>query len=553
YGVDLSTNKLVEEGLAVGIIAAQSIGEPGTQLTMRTFHTGGIATTTELKSDVRVNAVGTLEYRDLNAVEVTENDAKHLVVLKRNGYLAVVNAKGFEIERQQVPYGATLLIKEKASVKAGDMVAQWDPHRVPILAEKAGKVEFHDIEEGETVKSESEGKESKKRFVVVEHKGERHPQIKIVDPIDGKILDFHFLPAKARIDVDAGQIVAPGHLLARQPKESKGTSDITSGLPRVTEIFEARKPREPAVMAEISGVVEIQADKRRGKQTLIVKGEGGIEKEHHVPQASALRVHGGDSVEAGDPLIDGPMVPHDILRIKGEDALQTYLLAEVQNVYRTQNQKISDKHIEIIISQMLRKVKVEQPGDTKFLPGEVVDKFRFRFANESLAKMLKIDEPGDSGMSIGQVVSRDELKEINAKVEEKSGSIAKGKKPKMATAKTLLLGITKASLQSESFVSAASFQETTKVLTEASIAGKEDTLVGLKENVILGHLIPAGTAFKPYLDMTLAHIGTPVEEPEAELPIPVEAQAPVVMVESDDERAGPMPASAIQQPAGVEG
>jgi DNA-directed RNA polymerase subunit beta' len=406
------------------------------------------------------------------------------------------------------------------------MAANWDPHRVPILAEKAGKIEFHDIEEGETVRAESEGKESIKRFVVVEHKGERHPQIKIVDPADGKILDFHFLPAKARIDVVAGQIVEPGHLLARQPKESKGTTDITSGLPRVTEIFEARKPRDPSVMAEISGTIEIQADKRRGKQTLIVKGEGGIEKEHHVPQASTLRVHAGDTVEAGDPLIDGPLVPHDILRIKGEDALQSYLLAEVQNVYRTQNQKISDKHIEIIINQMLRKVKVENPGDTKFLPGEVVDKFRFRAGNEAMARMLKIDEPGDSGIAIGQVVSREELKEINAKVEEKKGAPAKGKRPKMATAKTLLLGITKASLQSESFVSAASFQETTKVLTEASIAGKEDTLVGLKENVILGHLIPAGTAFKPYLDMTLAHLGEPVEEPEAELPIPAEP-APV--------------------------
>jgi DNA-directed RNA polymerase subunit beta' len=240
-----------------------------------------------------------------------------------------------------------------------------------------------------------------------------------------------------------------------------------------------------------------------------------------------LRCHAGDAVEAGDPLIDGPLVPHDILRIKGEDALQTYLLTEVQNVYRTQNQKISDKHIEIIIGQMLRKVKVENPGDTKFLPGEVVDKFRFRAGNEAMAKMLKIDEPGDSGLAIGQIVSREELKEINAKVEEKGSKEAKGKRPKMATAKTLLLGITKASLQSESFVSAASFQETTKVLTEASIAGKEDTLVGLKENVILGHLIPAGTAFKPYLDMTLAHLGEPVEEPEAELPIPAEATPPV--------------------------
>jgi DNA-directed RNA polymerase subunit beta' len=521
YGIDLSTGKLVEEGLATGIIAAQSIGEPGTQLTMRTFHTGGSATRDISKNEIRATSGGIASYRDLNAVEIADAEGnKHLVVLKRNGNLAVTDAKGRELERQAVPYGATLLVKEGDPVKANQQLATWDPHRVPILAEKAGKVEFQDIEEGETVRAESEGKGGPKRFVVVEHKGERHPQIKIVDANDGKILDFHFLPAKARIDVDAGQLVVPGQLLARQPKESKGTADITSGLPRVTEIFEARKPKDPAVMAEISGVVEIQGDKRRGKQTIIVRGEGGIEKEHHVPQASTLKVHTGDSVDAGDPLIEGPMVPHDILRIKGEDALQTYLLTEVQNVYRTQNQKISDKHIEIIIAQMLRKVKVENAGDTKFLPGEVVDKFRFRAGNEQLARMLKIDEPGDSGLNIGQIVSRDELKEINAKVEEKGGSPAKGKRPKMATAKTLLLGITKASLQSESFVSAASFQETTKVLTEASIAGKEDTLQGLKENVILGHLIPAGTAFKPYLDMTVAHNGEPVEEPESEIPVP---------------------------------
>jgi DNA-directed RNA polymerase subunit beta' len=273
-------------------------------------------------------------------------------------------------------------------------------------------------------------------------------------------------------------------------------------------------------MAEISGVVELRSDKRRGKATIIIRGAGDIEKDHHVPQDRQLRVHTGDTVEAGDPLIEGPLVPHDILRIKGEDALQSYLLAEVQNVYRTQNQKISDKHIEVIITQMLRKVKVDNAGDTKFLPGEVVDKFRFRQGNEALAKMLRIEDVGDTELTIGALVSRDELKEINAAAEAKGGKGAKGKKPRMATAKTLLLGITKASLQSESFVSAASFQETTKVLTEAAIAGKEDTLQGLKENVILGHLIPAGTAFKPYLDMEIEHLGQPVPEPEPEMTTP---------------------------------
>jgi len=521
YGVDHSTNKLVEEGLATGIIAAQSIGEPGTQLTMRTFHTGGVATREMLKNDLRASVAGTLEYRDLGEVDVVDAEGgKHTVVLRRNGEIAILDSKGRELDKQKVPYGATLLAKDKQTVKAGEQIAIWDPHRTPILAEKDGRVRFEDIQEGETARAETEGKgDNRKRLVIVEHKGERHPRIVIEDPADGKILDFHYLPAKARIDVDDGQVVVAGHLLARQPKESKGTSDITSGLPRVTELFEARKPHDPAVMAEISGTVELQSDKRRGKTTIIIKGAGGVEKEHHVPNDRVLRVHTGDTVEAGDPLIEGPMVPHDILRIRGEEALYEYLITEVQNVYRTQNQKISDKHIEIIISQMIRKVKVDNAGDTKFLPGEVVDKFRFRQGNEQLAKMLKIDDPGETELQINQVVSRDELKEINAKAEEAGKKPAKGKKPKFATAKTLLLGITKASLQSESFVSAASFQETTKVLTEAAIAGKIDTLQGLKENVILGHLIPAGTAFKPYQDMTIAHYGLPIEEADDDMDI----------------------------------
>ena len=534
YGVDLSTNKLVEEGLATGIIAAQSIGEPGTQLTMRTFHTGGSATRELERNQIRAGVGGVVEYRDLNAVEVTDTEGnKSSVVLKRNGEIAINDAKGRELEKQKVPYGATMLVKHGEPVKANQQLCIWDPHRTPILAEKEGRVKFEDIVEGETARAETEGKgDATKRLVIIEHRGERHPRI-VIEDNDGKILDFHYLPAKARIDVTDGQSVKPGHLLARQPKESKGTSDITSGLPRVTEIFEARKPKDPSVLAEISGTIELQSDKRRGKMTIIVRGGGDIEKEHHVPQDRQLRVHTGDGVEAGDPLIEGPLVPHDILRIKGEDALQSYLLTEVQNVYRTQNQKISDKHIEIIIAQMLRKVKVENPGDTKFLPGEVVDKFRFRFGNEALAKMVKIDEPGDTDLEIGAIMARDEYKEIVAQVEAKGGKSPKIKKPRMATAKTLLLGITKASLQSESFVSAASFQETTKVLTEAAIAGKIDTLQGLKENVILGHLIPAGTAFKPYLDMTVAHMGEPVKEREIEIaPPPMEpADLPVAAVE----------------------
>ena len=399
----------------------------------------------------------------------------------------------------------------------------WDPHITPILAEKAGIVRYEDIEEGETCRLEEErkgGGGGEAKLVVIEHKGERHPRITI-EASDGKILDFHYLPAKARIEVTDGQKIEAGHLLARQPKESAGTMDITGGLPRVTEIFEARKPKDPAVLAEISGTVEIRSEKRRGKMTIIVRSETGMEREHHVPQDKELQVHAGDFVDAGDPLIRGPIIPHDILRIKGEEALYQYLLNEVQNVYRSQGVKINDKHIEIILNQMLRKVKVEDPGDTKFLPGEVLDKFRFRAGNDVASQSVKVAEPGGTSYKEGEVVLKAEFKDSNESAEAAGKDPAKAKKTRPARGKTLLLGITKASLQSESFISAASFQETTKVLTEAALAGAIDTLVGLKENVILGHLIPAGTAFNPHLNLKIKHLAQPPaeeEQPVARIP-----------------------------------
>ncbi|MGC8551971.1 MAG: DNA-directed RNA polymerase subunit beta' [Phycisphaerae bacterium] len=542
YGVDLSTNVLVEEGLAVGIIAAQSIGEPGTQLTMRTFHTGGSATRITEQHDIRAGVAGVVVYDDLNPVEVAEEDgSKHVVVLKRNGELIVRDAKERELERHKVPYGAHLKVKDGESVRPGQQLCEWDQHRVPILAEKGGIVKFEDVQEGETARVESEGKSGKKRLVIVEHRGERRPRVIILDPKDEKMLDYHYLPAKARIDVDENQVVGAGTLLARQPRESKGTSDITSGLPRVTEIFEARKPKDPAVMAEISGTVELQADKRRGKTTIIIKGAGDISKEHHVPQTRQALVHTGDTVEAGDPLIEGALVPHDVLRIKGEDALQEYLLAGVQSVYRTQNQRISDKHIEVIVSQMLRKVKVENAGETNMLPGEIVDKFKFRKHNEAIAKMVRVEDAGDTELTVGELVPRERIKELLAQVEAKGGKPPKTRKPRLATAKTLLLGITKASLQSESFVSAASFQETTKVLTEAALAAREDTLQGLKENVILGHLVPAGTAFRPYQDMQIAHLGEPVAQTE-EVPASLMLATAKAVQEAEEEES-PKPES----------
>ena len=523
YGQDMSTGQLVEEGLAVGIIAAQSIGEPGTQLTMRTFHTGGIGHRTLVETDYRATHGGMVQIRDASEVPVQDPDGNDvLVALKRNGEAAILDAKGRELEKYKIQYGSYIRVRDGDTVKKGQILVQWDPHRTPILAEKEGTVRFEDIKVGETVRPEQEGSAGKKAsgegageaLVVIEHKGEMHPRIVIEGP-DGKILDFHYLPAKARIEVKEGQKIEAGHMLARQPREVSGSSDIVGGLPRVTEIFEARKPKDAAVMAEITGAVELRSDRRRGKMTIIIKSEAGLEVEHHVPQDRHLLVHTGDFVSAGDPLIDGPLVPHDILRIKGDASLFNYLLDEVQNVYRAQGVPINDKHIEIILNQMLRKVRIESPGDTELLPNEVIDKLRFREANQGAARMMRVESAGDAGLVQGSLVTKEELADANAKAKEEGNAPAKGVRAKPATATTLLLGITKASLQSESFLSGASFQETTKVLTEAALAGRVDDLVGLKENVLLGHLIPVGTGFKKYQQMRVEKLAEP---PEPEVP-----------------------------------
>jgi DNA-directed RNA polymerase subunit beta' len=515
YGWDMSTGKLVEEGSAVGIIAAQSIGEPGTQLTLRTFHTGGVAERAILEREQKATYAGKIQYRDINAVTFKRNDGStQIVALKRNGEIALLDAKDRELDKFKVPYGATVLVEDGSKIKASSLLFSWDPHRTPILAEVPGLIRFVDIVEGETIGIEEERKGQAGRPVVIEHKGDKHPQI-IIEDDSGKILDVHYLPAGARIEVVEGEQVQAGQLLAHQPRATGGTQDITGGLPRVTEVFEARKPKDPAAMAEISGRVELRSDKRKGKMTITIRSESGMEKEHHVPRDRHLNVHTADYAEAGDALTDGPLVPHDILRIKGEEALQKYLISEIQNVYRSQNVNINDKHIEIICAQMMRKVRIESVGDSSFLPGEVVDKFVFRRENEKLANSVRISNVGDStDLEEGQVIDKKELASINEKIEMIGGTPAKGRKPKAATAQTLLLGITKASLWSDSFIAAASFQETTKVLTEASLAGKVDGLTGLKENVILGHLIPAGTAFKPHLEMKVKHL--------AEAPLPKE-------------------------------
>jgi len=453
YGMDLSRGKLAELGLAVGIIAAQSIGEPGTQLTMRTFHIGGTASRALAESSIKAARKGSLKYLTVKLGETLEGE---IVSLDRNGVLIIVDDKGRELDRHSIPLGAVLTVKEGGKVKANEVLANWDPHSIPIFADRSGRVRFEDIVEGKTLKAETDAAGVTRRFIM-EHKGDLHPHV-VIEDAEGTPLTYYPIPEKAFIEVEDGVGVKAGTLVAKTPRATTGTQDITGGLPRMTEIFEARRPKEPAVMAEVDGVVELVREMKRGKRTILVKNEEtATVQEHLVPHGKHLKVQSGDIVQAGQPLIEGPMIPQDILRINGEEALQNYLLREVQGVYGSQNVTIDDKHIEVIISQMLRRVQVGDPGDTDFLPDAVVDKFRFRGQNRDMVKQKK----------------------------------------RPSSAEPVLLGITKAALQSDSMISAASFQETTKVLTEAALAGRRDTLLGLKENVILGNMVPTGTGFRP--------------------------------------------------------
>jgi DNA-directed RNA polymerase subunit beta' len=500
YGMDMSTGAVVEEGMAVGIIAAQSIGEPGTQLTMRTFHIGGAAGTTMEESDIKSKKGGIVKYIKMRFVR---NDNGEDVVLTRNCEIAVVDARGRELERYEIPVGARLLVADNQEIPKAQVLCEWNPHKIPILATASGKVSFVDISEGETLKSEKDPSGNIRRSIM-DSRGKFHPQI-VLEDADGKAVDVHYLPDKAVINVTEGKKVNAGTELAEMPREATGVRDITGGLPRITEIFEARKPKDPAVVAEIDGTVEISKDRKRGKRSILVKSDSGEEIEHLVPPGKRFLVHSGDIVKAGQALVEGPLVPHDILRVSGEEAVQQYLLHEVQQVYRSQRVEINDKHVEIIIARMLRKVKITNPGDTSLLAGLVMDRFDFKKHNDHIAKCIRVTDPGDTQFALGAIVPKEEFDTANAQSEGLGGKGAKGKKPKPAHAEVQLLGITKAAVQSNSFISAASFQETTKVLTEAALAGKVDRLVGLKENVILGHLIPAGTGFRIFQESEVSY------------------------------------------------
>jgi DNA-directed RNA polymerase subunit beta' len=476
YGRDLSRGEMVNLGEAVGVIAAQSIGEPGTQLTMRTFHIGGTATRRAEESSTETHNEGEVRFTNLRTVE---NHDRQRIVINRHGELGVYDVSGRERERYPVVYGARVRVADGERVKPGDVLLEWDPFSNPILAEVAGTVKFGDILEGVTMQEQVDEFTGMSSRVIVESKDpELRPRVSIKD-VGGKTLHRALRPVGAYVAVTEGAQVAAGDAVAKIPREIAKTKDITGGLPRVAELFEARKPKEFAVVTEIDGAVSFGSDVR-GKRRVIVtpEVEGGEAKEYLIQKGKHIAVHEGDRVRAGEALMDGSSNPHDILRIKGAKELAKYLVDEVQEVYRLQGVKINDKHIEIIVRQMLRRVRVKEPGDTDFLVGEQVEKVTFERANRRVAE------------------------------EEK----------KPAEAEPLLLGITKASLSTESFISAASFQETTKVLTEAAIWGKTDHLHGLKENVIMGRLVPAGTGMARY-----QNIGIQIDAPEELLAGPEEA------------------------------
>ncbi len=455
YGRDLATGKLVELGMAVGVIAAQSIGEPGTQLTMRTFHIGGAASHRE-QTTVEAKHSGTAKLRNVNTVKDKKGE---LVAMNRQGALVILDAKGLERERHDIPYGAKLKVKDGQEVKKGDLLAEFDPYTFTILTEDGGRAVFKDIVEGETVREELDENTGLAALVIKAPDDDRKvmtPRIEIKDE-KGKTTKRYLLPVNAHLVIEDGAEVSPGEALAKLLREKGKTKDITGGLPRVVELFEARRPKEPAVITETDGTVRY-GDVQKQYRKIYVTGDDGVEREYQIPRGAHINVQEGEHVAAGEALMDGPIDPHDILRVRGEKELQRYLVDEIQEVYRLQGVTINDKHIEVITRQMMRWMKVEEVGETEFLVDEVVDKFRFLRENRKLE--------------------------------------AEGKSP--AAARPLLLGITKASLSTDSFISAASFQETTRVLTEAAISGRIDHLRGLKENVIMGRLIPAGTGMEFY-------------------------------------------------------
>ncbi len=504
YGENLATGRMVEVGESIGVVAAQSIGEPGTQLTLRTFHTGGTATRQSAESTIEAKFGGTLEFENLRTVTFEDSDGPKEIVLSRQGEVRIMDADANrrELTSYVVPYGAELLVEEDQEIEKGDVIASWDPYNSLILTEVSGTVRFEDVIEGTTYREETDEQTGHKEKVIVESRKRTLTPTIVIEDEDGDTHDYN-MPVDARIQVDEGDEVQAGKTLAKMPRQAAQTSDITGGLPRVEELFEARTPDEPAVVSEIDGIVSF-GDRKRGSQEVIVTSrDGDMEKTYMVSLSKHMLVHEGDYVEAGDRLCDGQIAPHDILSIKGPRAVQEHLLNEVQEVYRLQGVDIDDKHFEVVIRQMMKRVKITSPGDTRFLEGDKVDRSKMAEANDDLYDKFVVTNPSEADVQIGEIISRRRLREINSELKREDKPEVEVREARPAVGEPVLLGITKASLATDSMISAASFQETTKVLTNAAIESKTDPLDGLKENVIVGHAIPAGTGQQQYRDLVV--------------------------------------------------
>ena len=495
YGRNLATGKMVRSGEAVGVMAAQSIGEPGTQLTLRTFHIGGTASRIAAQSQVQSKHDGKVEFENLKLVQREDGED---VTIGRNGRINILDEDNRVSEKMTVPYGASLLVKPDQMVVKGETVFKWDPYTASILTNVAGKIRFDDIIENITFREELDESSGLKQRVIIDTRTRNlNPTVRVVDE-DENTINSYIIPTRSYLQVYDGEMVTAGDSLVKIPREIAKTRDITGGLPRVAELFEARKPKEPAVVSEIDGVVQFGEMKRGVRKITVVSEDGHEEKIYMIGYGKHVLVHDGDFVHAGEKLSEGSVAPHDILAIMGANRVQEYLVNEIQEVYRLQGVGINDKHIEVIVRQMLQKVRVEDAGDTMYLEGDQVDRLTFLQENERIRNNVMITEKGDSGFTENDMISSDDFKKIVQKIESQGKQVPHARPAQPATFQPLLLGITKASLTTESFISAASFQETTRVLTDASVEGKVDKLAGLKENVVMGHLIPAGTGITKY-------------------------------------------------------
>ncbi|MCT8338430.1 DNA-directed RNA polymerase subunit beta' [Flavobacteriaceae bacterium TK19130] len=500
YGRNLATNKIVQKGEAVGVVAAQSIGEPGTQLTLRTFHVGGIAGNISEENKLVVKYEGRAEIEDLKTVKGEDNDGKEVdIVISRTSEIKVVDPKtGIVLSNNNIPYGSSLYVKDGDKVKEGDVVCQWDPYNGVIISEFAGKIKYENIVQGVTYQVEIDEQTGFQEKVISESRDKKKiPTLQILGKKDEVIRSYN-LPVGAHLMVDDGEKIKIGKVLVKIPRKSAKAGDITGGLPRVTELFEARNPSNPAVVSEIDGVVSFGKIKR-GNREIIVESKIGEIKKYLVKLSNQILVQENDYVRAGMPLSDGSITPEDILRIKGPSAVQQYLVNEVQEVYRLQGVKINDKHFEVVVRQMMRKVRIVDSGDTTFLENQLAHKDDFIEENDKIFGMKVVENAGDSeNLKEGQIVTPRDLRDENSVLRRNDKALVEARDAVPATATPILQGITRASLQTKSFISAASFQETTKVLNEAAVSGKIDTLEGLKENVIVGHKIPAGTGMRDY-------------------------------------------------------